>query len=353
MRAATAPDGDAWAKRITVPLTRVLKCGRVVRGTATGVDATRKVVAYAAHGTGAAAELPYDFLVIATGAKGAAPFQPSSADATGARAALAAMRATVAASKRVIVVGGGPCGIEFAGEIRDALPGADVTLLHAGAQLLSGAGNAAPPAALSAKLVERLTARKITTRLATRVASVEGGAPHAAMGPSVVTGPLTVVTAAGERIEGDLLVWATGSKPITDWLEGGALKAALSKTGHVNVERSYQVAGFPGIFALGDVAGNEDAKAGWLLDNAGAIVAKNIAALVRAAAGGAAPKLALAPAGGFKGILAVPIGKTDGAGLLPFGVVGPFLIKNIKGGDLFVTKVSSGWGYSTKELLAQ
>lgn len=351
-RASSAADGESWSKRMTVPLTRVLKRGRVVRGSATGVDTARKVVLYTPHGESAAAELPYDYLVVATGATFAAPFNPRSNDAVAARAALAALRATVSASSRVVVVGGGPSGIELAGEIRDAVPKAAITIVHSGKTLLSGAGNVSPPAALSDKLVERLTANKITTRLATRVASVTGGAPHAAMGESVVTGPLSVVLESGEAIEADLLIYAIGAKPNTAWLSASPLSAALSKSGHVNIERSYAVPGFPGVFALGDAAAGLDAKAAWLLPNAGAIVAKNINALARAKEG-QTPKLTLGPETGFRGILAVPIGKKDGAGLLPFGVVGPFLIRNIKGGDLFVTKVSKDWGYSTKELLQQ
>ena len=352
LRAASAADGESWAKRMTVPLTRVLKRGRVVRGSSTGVDTERKVVFYTPHGESTTAELPYDYLVIATGATFSAPFNPRSVDAVATRAALAALRATVSKASRVVIVGGGACGIELAGEIRDAVPAAAITLVHSGKALLSGAGNASPPAALSAKLVERLAANKIALRLATRVTSVTGGAPHEAMGDSVVTGPLSVSLEAGDALDADLLIYAVGTKPNTAWLSAGPLSSALSKSGHVNIERSYAVPGFAGVFALGDVAAGPDAKAAWLLPQAGAIVAKNINALARAKAG-QMPKLALGPEQGFRGILAVPIGKKDGAGLLPFGVVGPFLIRNIKGGDLFVTKVSGDWGFKTQELLAQ
>jgi hypothetical protein len=59
------------------------------------------------------------------------------------------------------------------------------------------------------------------------------------------------------------------------------------------------------------------------------------------------------PAAGFSGILAVPIGRKNGAGLLPFGVVGPFLISSIKGGDLFLSKIAGIYGYSKAELIRQ
>ena len=348
-RAATAPDGAAWAARMTVPRDRALKRTAFVRGTATGVDTAAKTVTYAPAGGGAPAALPYDFLVLATGASYPAPFAPVGETAAEARAALAALRATVAGARSVVVVGGGPSGVELAGELRDALPAAAVRLVHAGAALLSGAGNHAPPPALSAKLVERLAASRIDVSLGARVASVAGGAPHAAAGPAVLVGPLaaTLEGAGGARVlEGvDVLFYATGARPNTDFLKGGQLAAALAPGGGVTAGPTYAVPGFAGVFALGDCAANADAKAGWLLESAAKIVAANVAATVRGKA------LREAPKGGFSGILAVPIGKNNGAGLLPFGVVGPFLIKNIKGGDLFVGKVGGEWGYSAKELI--
>lgn len=213
------------------------------------------------------------------------------------------------------------------------------------------------PRSLSAKLIERLKVKKIAVRLSTRAGAVEGGTPHATIGAAVMTGPLTVSTSTGESLGADLLFYALGSHPNTEWL---ATSGILEPSGHVTIAATYAVPGADGVFALGDAAGGADAKAAWLLPNAAAIVAKNICRLATAAAQAkignkapVAPVLAEGPKGGFQGILMVPIGKTDGAGLLPFGIVGPWMVKNIKGGDLFVSKIGSGWGYSTETLLQQ
>ena len=111
--------------------------------------------------------------------------------------------------------------------------------------------------------------------------------------------------------------------------------------------------------------------AAWLLNDVGAIVAKNI----KAHATGAPMK---EKKGAFKGILMVracaargacaskegrlltlrpppqvPIGAKDGAGQLPFGTVGPRFTAMIKGKGLFLGKVAGGYGYSEAELVRQ
>lgn len=181
---------------------------------------------------------------------------------------------------------------------------------------------------------------------------MEGGIPHPTMGAAVMLGQLTVNTSTGENLGADLLFYAQGARPNTEWLSKSGLN--MEPSGHITISASYAVPGADGIFALGDAAGGSDAKAAWLLPKAAAIVAKNIYLLaIAAATSKKTPVLTEGPKGGFSGILMVPIGKSDGAGLLPFGVVGPWLVKNVKGGDLFVSKIGAGWGYSTKTLLLQ
>jgi NADH dehydrogenase FAD-containing subunit len=356
MRAGASADA-AWAKRVTVPLDRALKRGRIIRGRALGVEPAARTVSYApveGGAEGSPASIAYDFLVLACGAQFATPFRPASLDAAPARAALLALGAALRGAARVVVVGGGACGIELAGEVRDAAPDAAVTLVHSGAALLSGAGNHAPPRALSDKLLERLAARGVKTVLGARVTGVAGGRAHEAMGASVQLGPLTAALSSGGELAADVLVWATGSgRPATEWLAGGPLAGAVDAAGGIKIARSYLVPGFDGIFAVGDCAAGPDAKAGWLLENVAAIVAANARALALAAPGAPPPALKEGPKDGFHGVLAVPIGRSDGAGLLPFGVVGPFLIRNIKGGDLFLSKVGGSVGYSAAELVAR
>ena len=358
MRASTSAD-SSWAKRVCVPLDRALKNGgRVIRGWARGVNSDNRSVSYETPSQpGTLLTIVYDYLVLATGANYSSPFQPTSTEAHSARISMLALGTTLRAAKKVVVVGGGPCGIEMCGEIKDAAPNASVTLIHSGATLCSGPGNASPPRALSEKLLQRLAARQILVNLNVRVSGVQGGKAHPHMGESVQVGPCEVTTSSGSTLKSvDAVIYATGSgKPATAWLAGTSLEGALDDNGGVRVSRAYLVPGFDNrIFAAGDCTSGPDAKAGWLLTSVAQIISANIKTLaLRELTNKTSSPLKLkeGPKDGFKGILAVPIGAKDGAGLLPFGVVGPFLIKNIKGGDLFLSKMSGIVGYSAKELV--
>lgn len=378
LRAAAVSEGS-WEKRLTVPLDRVLKQGgSLVRGRATGVDTATRTVSYmaidASGNETAPATLAYDYLVLATGSTQAAPLAPVGLTAVGARSAFRSLQAAVHSANNIVVVGGGPCGIELCGEIRDAVPNARLSLVHSGSELLSGAGNVKPPPALSAKLLTRLAARNIAVTLGERVERAEGGTQHPSMGASVLSGPMTVVTSSGKAFaDVDLLIFASGAKPNTAWLAGGSLAGSLDATGHLRIARTYAVEGVERVFALGDCAGGPDAKgkwgcapwlqlhvlphpyhlsslpAAWLLGDVAYIVAHNL----KVAACGAGT-MKTGKKDGFKGILIVPVGKKDGAGLLPgLGIVGPWFVSLVKGGGLFLSKIGGEYGYSEAELQQQ
>lgn len=367
MRAGVSANA-AWAKRVMVPLDRALKQGKILRGYADGIDMVGRVVTYTpllkGGIKGTPTPVPFDYLVIATGANFRAPFTPTSPDASTSRASLLALGETIRAAISVVVVGGGPCGVEMVGEIRDASPGATITLVHSGSALLTGPGNASPPQALSAKLIQRLKANNIGVVLSTKVTGVVGGSPHPTMGDTVLVGKEMEVTCSqgSPSIKGvDVVVYATGSgKPATAWLANTPLASALDATtgGGIKASRAYAVPGFDGrVFAAGDCVSGPDAKAGWLLEQVAGIIAHNIRALaLREVVGGKStppPTLKEGPKAGFKDLLVVPIGAKDGAGALPFGVVGPFLVSTVKGGDLFLGKMGGMVGYTAAELIKQ
>ncbi len=376
MRAATSAD-ESWSKRLTVPLDRALKSGVILRGKAQSVDPEAKTVQFqsmnpdGSNKAEPAQSLAYDFLVIACGAQFESPFKPASVNARETQKALVDMGVSVRAAKKVVIVGGGPCGIEMAGEVRDANPAADITLVHSGTALLTGSGNQVSNPKLSEKLIQRLNVCKITTLLNTRVVDVVGGSAHAGMGSSVTIGPCECKLSGGHAnptnsseatkltaealSDVDLVINAKGSgKPNTQWLAGSPLATALDKNGAVKCSRTYAVQGFEStVFTFGDCAAGPDAKAGWLLDSAAAVVCENIRLLALSTPGASQPKLKQAPAEGYKGLIVVPIGKSDGAGLLPFGTVGPWFTSIVKGGDLFLEAVSGSVGYSKAELVAR
>lgn len=149
----------------------------------------------------------------------------------------------------VVVVGGGPTGVEMAGtlaELRNAaLPIAypeieprrvHVVLAEQGEVLL------APfHPSLRDYTLEQLRRRGVDVRLGTSIACVEADA---------------VVLGNGERLEADVTIWAAGvgaAAEVAAWglPQGGG--------GRITVDPDLRVTGCERIFAIGDLAGDADA----------------------------------------------------------------------------------------------
>lgn len=190
-----------------------------------------------------------DTLVVATGSR--APF-PAKDDEVSSKLSLlryqAALAAT-AASHRIAIVGGGPVGVELAGEIAFAYPGKDVTVFHAGAQLLSGAGLKPD---LGRQLADGLRGVGVNLVLGERVdiealnsvgrdesKTAEGGLAHL---PDVVTtGPVMISTEAGTAWEADLVFRCTGTTCSSDPFNEGWLAGCLASDGRLRVNEFLQV----------------------------------------------------------------------------------------------------------------
>jgi NADH:ubiquinone reductase (H+-translocating) len=208
------------------------------------------------------ARLPYDFLIFALGGRTSyfghpewecfAPGLKSLDDAQRIRreALLAFERAETSLDPAeqvrlttLVVIGGGPTGVEMAGafaelaryvlrrDFRRIDPGrARVVLVEGGQRLL-----AQFPPDLGEAARERLEAMGVEVRLATHVTAMEPG----------------VVVLPGERIEAGVVVWAAGvaASPRT-----ADLGAPLDKAGRVDVLPDLSIPGRPEIFVIGDAA---------------------------------------------------------------------------------------------------
>lgn len=207
--------------------------------------------------------IPYDYLVIATGARhayfghdeweGLAPGLKTIGDATEIRARIlsgferaevsedAALRAKLLT---FVVVGGGPTGVELAGAIvelaRKAIvrdfrhidsSTARVILIEAGSRLLP-----AFPEDLSASAKRQLERLGVEVRLGQAVTACD---EHG------------VTLADGERIGSACVLWAAGVKAsrAAKWLE-----AEADRAGRVPVNDDLSLPGHPEIFVIGDTA---------------------------------------------------------------------------------------------------
>jgi NADH dehydrogenase/putative oxidoreductase len=238
------------------PLFRDAFNTQVLRATVTGVDTSRQRVLLGTQ------ELPYDFLVLATGAAHSyfgkdqwQPFAPGLKrieDATGIRRrlllAFERAEATGDDAERqalltFLIVGGGPTGVELAGAIAElARFGMDKEFRRfdpASARVLLV--QSAPR--LLPTFDERLSAvaRRSLERLGVEVL----------LGSRVEDIDAQGVVVSGQRIVARTVLWAAGvmASPAARWLG-----AEADSAGRVKVGADLRVSGLANVFALGDTA---------------------------------------------------------------------------------------------------
>ncbi|KAG0339698.1 Apoptosis-inducing factor 2 [Podila humilis] len=120
----------AFAKNLWIPYTNLFpkdSMHKVVRGTVTEVHRDHVLV------TSTAAEshkVTFDFLVIATGSSIPAPAKLKVSSSEEGIAQMNKIRDDLVQSKSIVIVGGGACGTEFAGETKYAFPDKHVTLIE-------------------------------------------------------------------------------------------------------------------------------------------------------------------------------------------------------------------------------
>lgn len=251
--AGLSPADIAWPVR---HLMRGQANTRVLMGEVTAVDAVRKQVVLDAG------LVPYDLLVLATGASHGyfgqdewAPHAPGlktldDATAIRRRILLAFERAEVAADPvearrllTVVIVGGGPTGVELAGAVAELARRAlardfraidprqtRVVLVEAGPRLL-----ASFPESLSAYTQRALERLGVEVRLGRAVTHCDAGG----------------VRLGEERVVAGTVVWAAGvaASPAARWL---AVEA--DRAGRVPVQPDLRAPGHDDIWVIGDTA---------------------------------------------------------------------------------------------------
>lgn len=166
-------------------------------------------------------------------------------------------------AKRVIIVGGGALGIQYATDIKETTPDVEVTLLHSREQLLP-----VYHPDVHDVVIQRFEELGIKYSLGDRVLTWPEN-------PGCVDGkPKTVVTQKGAVYEGDLVLACTGPRPHVELV--AALGAPVAETGRLRVDEYLAVPGLPHIYAIGDAADTEAILAGHMSNGMGGLAARNI-----------------------------------------------------------------------------
>ncbi len=214
----------------------------LTRTEAVAIDRKARTVTIRGLDNGRERSLPYDHLVLATGAQPVVPPIPG-ADLPGVTVVAnlshaKAIKDRVASGSvgRAVVIGGGAIGIEMAEALTD-LWGIDTTLVEMKSQLLPTA--LGPD--LAAVVDSHLRQKGVRTLLGHSVAGIS---------PTDVPGRLSVDTSAG-RLPCDLVVLAVGVRPNSGLARSAGLD--IGTTGGIRVNRYMQTSD-PFIYAGGDCA---------------------------------------------------------------------------------------------------
>ncbi|CAG8472899.1 15098_t:CDS:2 [Acaulospora morrowiae] len=318
LRAAVEP---GFEKKVFIPYDKMFKFnGKVIHATVTIIHEKEVIVSTETEfGT----HIEFEYLVIATGSDYPAPAKTTAHEINEGVKHIKAQQDSIKNAKKILIIGGGPVGIELAGEIATNYTDKEITLVTSANTLLSEKF----PMKLRDRLAEQLKELNVKLVMGEKI---DLGSSDIGDGLS----PLTLETDKGTQIESDIQFFAAGAKPNTEVVRTLNESIIEEDTHLVKVKPTFQLSHdeYGHIFAVGDVTNIHETKLAYRAGQHAEIVTKNLIALIN--------KKKLVEYKPAPEALFVTIGKTKGAGLLPMGsmVVGSFMVKNIKGKKLFADK---------------
>lgn len=239
----------AFAERAIMPFAEALPTVRHLQGRLTELSPTGGLVALS---SGRETMLRGQITVLATGSQYANDLMRGTAGTGDTRRRFYERYAQrVAQSRNIVIVGGGPIGVELAGEILESAPGRKLTLVEAGPRILAGT---TPEAA--GHVSRFLVSRGVEILLDQTV--VDGGSDPG----DPLAGAGTAVTSVGRRIPYDLMVWCTGGRPGTGYMRRH-FSSVLNERGRIRVTPELTVLGHPRLYALGDINDVDENKMAW------------------------------------------------------------------------------------------
>ncbi|KAK6926526.1 FAD/NAD(P)-binding domain [Dillenia turbinata] len=262
--------------------------------------------------------VPYDYLVIATGHNDPMPKTRSER-----LNHYKQENQKIKSANSILIVGGGPTGVELAGEIAVDFPDKKVTLVHSGSRLLEFIGPKA-----SNKALEWLKSKGVEVKLDQSVDL-----------DCVSDETKTFQTSSGEVIKADCHFLCIGRPVASTWLKDTILEENLDQHGRLMVDEFFRVRGRQNIFAIGDITDIRELKQGYLAQKHALLLAKNLKLLM---SGGKESKMTPYEVKSIKAI--VSLGRRDAVAQFPLTTVIGGVPGLIKSRDLFVGKIRKQMG---------
>ncbi|KAJ4374316.1 hypothetical protein N0V83_003057 [Neocucurbitaria cava] len=231
---------------------------RFVNGTALQVDDERQT-ALVKLSNGEEEVFDFHMLIIATGASTQSPLLGLNTDSVALRASWSIFRQALPTAKSILIAGGGPTGVEVAGELGEHLngragwfasklnsPKVSITLVTAGNNILPTLRS---PIAKTAE--EYLAKVGVTIIKGDRVEKVEP--ENAGLANSSLITKASITLSSGVVIVADLFIPATGTTPNTSFLPSSLLELGGRVKTNPHTLRADAAKG-PRIYAIGDAS---------------------------------------------------------------------------------------------------
>lgn len=231
---------------------------RFIHGTAIELDNTNRTVSISLAGGDSIEKIEFFSLVIATGASTPSPLLSLNQDEDFLRSNWAAFRKALPTVKNIVIAGGGPAGVETAGELGEFLngrarwlspklanPKVSVIIVTASSQILP---------ALRPTIASQAEAYLVKVGVTVmKNARVETIMPEDAGSATTLTSKTALTLSNGQTLNADLYIPATGTKPNTGFVTD---KSLLTADGRVNTNALTLRVDQAGarIYAIGDAA---------------------------------------------------------------------------------------------------
>ncbi|UQC78999.1 uncharacterized protein CLUP02_04478 [Colletotrichum lupini] len=192
-----------------------------IQGTATSLRHGERTVSVTPKVKSDPITLSYHALVVATGASTRSPLLGLDSDSESLRKSWADFRETLPKARSIVVVGGGPAGVETAGELGEYLNGRKSQRPKVPITLVSSAPEILPALrpAIARKAEGYLAQVGVTVLKGVRVKDVV----PAEAGITGVTTNAMVTLDSGKTIEAELYIPATGTRPNTSFIDNDLL----------------------------------------------------------------------------------------------------------------------------------
>ncbi|XP_009602063.1 uncharacterized protein [Nicotiana tomentosiformis] len=267
-------------------------------------------------------QVAYDYLVVATG-----HYDPLPITRTDRLEEYQSENEKIKAADSILIVGGGPVGVELAAEIAVDFPEKKVTLVHNGSRLLEFIGSKAAD-----KTLEWLKSKNVEVKLMQSVDLSDTS-----------DGNKTYFTSSGETIKADCHFLCTGKPPASEWLRETYLKDRMDNFGRLKVDENLRVKGHRNIFAVGDITDIKELKQGYSAQKHAVVATKNLKLLM---SGGKESKLSTYEPKSPK--IIVSLGRQDAVAQFSFTTIIGLVPGMIKSKDLFVGKTRKKMGLPPK-----